>query len=87
MVSLKTPIAKAHLVEGEKEAYVNSEYTRLEELFKAPYIAHAKSTFKNNVNKFADEIEITSDPAIGKDGLFVHYHDSICAYKIGRAHV
>ncbi|EPT32823.1 PspA/IM30 family protein [Phocaeicola abscessus] len=81
MVSLKTPIAKANLVEGEKEAYVNSEYVRVEELFKAPYIAHAKSTFKNNVNKFADEIEITSDPAIGKDGLFVHYHDSICAYE------
>ncbi|MCE2616650.1 MAG: hypothetical protein ACTTKN_02875 [Phocaeicola sp.] len=82
MVSLKAPIAKANLAKGEEAAAVNSEYVRVEEYFKAPYIANAKHSFNKHIpNLFADEVEITSDPEVGKDGLFVHYHDSICAYE------
>ena len=82
MVSLKAPIAKANLAKDESAAAVNSEYVRVEEYFKAPYIANAKHSFKKNAgNLFADEVEATTDPEVGKDGVFVHYHDSICAYE------
>ncbi len=83
MVSLKAPIAEENLMEDETEAYVNSEYVRVEELIKVPYIAHNRANFNEPIreNMFADEIQNTTDDEIGSDGLFVHYHDSVCIYN------
>lgn len=80
MVSLKAPISDENLQADETEAYVNSEYVRVEELFKVPYIAHAKQDWKKVTGEFNDEVQATKNPQIGKDGLYVHYHDSICIY-------
>ena len=84
MVSLKAPIADENLQADEiNGAYVNSEYVRVEELIKVPYIAHNKADFTKVIdgNMFADETQKTTDPEVGTDGkLYVHYHDSICIY-------
>jgi hypothetical protein len=84
MVSLKAPIADANLQADETEAFVNSEYVRVEELVKIPYIAHSMADFKKTpANLFNDEVQEIPAAAkglIGNDGLFVHYHDSICLY-------
>lgn len=80
MVSLKAPIADANLQADETEAFVNSEYVRVEELFKVPYIAHAKQDWAKVTGEFNDEVQATKNAQIGKDGLYVHYHDSICIY-------
>ena len=57
--------------------YVNSEYARIEELIKLPYLANMRTDYsKTTTGNFADE---TQTDANGK--FYVHYHDSICLYK------
>ena len=81
MVSLKAPIAEANLQADEKEAFVNSEYVRVEELFKVPKITHSKQDWTKVPTNYNNEVQTTQNPQIGKDGLYVHYHDSICVYS------
>ena len=81
MVSLKAPIADANLQADETEAFVNSEYVRVEELFKVPKIAHSKQDWTKVPANYNDEVQTSKNPQIGKDGLYVHYHDSICVYS------
>ncbi len=83
MASLKTPIAEKNLTDAEKEAgkdvYVNSEYSRIEEIVAVPYLANARTVFeKDKNNAFANE---TQTDAQGE--FYVHYHDSICLYNSG----
>ena len=80
MVSLKAPIADANLQADETEAFVNSEYVRVEELFKVPKISHPKQDWTKVPTNYNNEVQATKNPQIGKDGLYVHYHDSICIY-------
>jgi len=85
MASLKAPIAAENYTDAEKEAYdkdgtkvyVNSEYVRLHEEIKVPYLANSRTDFKKAITgKFADEIQ--ND---GKEDFYVHYHDSVCLYE------
>ncbi|WP_195546681.1 PspA/IM30 family protein [Bacteroides intestinalis] len=86
MASLKAPIAEANYTEDEAKdlaagkidgVYVNSEYARIEELIKLPYLANMRTDYsKTTTGNFADE---TQTDANGK--FYVHYHDSICLYK------
>lgn len=83
MASLKTPIAEKNLTDAEKEAgkdvYVNSEYSRIEEIVAEPYLANSRTLFeKDKNNEFANE---TQTDAQGE--FYVHYHDSICLYNSG----
>lgn len=83
MASLKTPIAEKNLTDAEKEAgkdvYVNSEYSRIEEIVAEPYLANSRTLFeKAKNNEFANE---TQTDAQGE--FYVHYHDSICLYNSG----
>lgn len=83
MASLKTPIAEKNLTDAEKEAgedvYVNSEYSRIEEIVAEPYLANSRTDFtKDKNNAFANE---TQTDAEGE--FYVHYHDSICLYNSG----
>ena len=83
MASLKTPIAEKNLTDAEKEAgedvYVNSEYSRIEEIVAEPYLANSRTDFtKAKNNAFANE---TQTDAEGE--FYVHYHDSICLYNSG----
>ena len=59
MASLKTPIAEKNLTDAEKEAgedvYVNSEYSRIEEIVAEPYLANSRTDFeKAKNNAFAN---------------------------------
>ncbi|WP_455608624.1 hypothetical protein [Bacteroides rodentium] len=85
MASLKAPIAVENYTDAEKEAYekdgtkvyVNSEYVRLHEEIKVPYLANSRTNFtKAIIGKFADE---TQTDANGE--FYVHYHDSVCLYE------
>ena len=86
MASLKAPIAEANYTEDEAKdvaagtidgVYVNSEYARIEELIKVPYLTNMRTDYsKPTTGNFADEIQ--ND---GKGDFYVHYHDSICLYK------
>ena len=56
---------------------MNSEYVRLHEEVKVPYLVNSKTDFsKTMTGKFADEIQ--ND---GKEDFYVHYHDSVCVYE------
>ena len=82
MASLKAPIAKKNWSPAEKaiennEVAVNSEYVRLEELIKVPYLVNTKTNFSKHIDKFADETQLDVD---GKP-FYVHYHDSACVYN------
>ena len=81
MASLKTPIAEENLTEAEKTAgedvYVNSEYSRIEEIIAIPYLANSRTQFDKAISgTFADETQTDEDGS-----FFVHYHDSICLYN------
>lgn len=81
MASLKAPISEENYTAAEKEAgkevFVNSEYVRLHESIKLPYLANSRTDFAKPIaGKFADE---TQTDAEGQ--FFVHYHDSICSYE------
>lgn len=86
MASLKAPISEANYTETEAKdvkagtidgVYVNSEYARIEELIKVPYLTNIRTNYsKPTTGNFADEIQ--ND---GKGNFYVHYHDSICMYK------
>lgn len=80
MVSLKAPISDENLQADETEAFVNSEYVRVEEFFKIPRISHPKQDWTKVPTNYNNEVQTTKNTQIGKDGLFVHYHDSICIY-------
>jgi len=79
MASLKAPIAEENWTAVEKEAgepvNVNSEYVRLEELVKVPYLVNTRTNFQALTGDFADE---TQTDANGR--FYVHYHDSLCVY-------
>ena len=86
MASLKAPIAEANYTEDEAKdlaagtidgVYVNSEYARIEELIKVPYLTNMKTDYSQPITgNFADETQGTGD-----NKFYVHYHDSICLYK------
>ena len=86
MASLKVPVTEANYTETEKAdkeagkiegVYVNSEYSRIEEIVAIPYLANSKTDFTKQIEgEFADEIQKDAD---NKD-IYVHYHDSICLY-------
>lgn len=86
MASLKTPISADNYTDAEKKdvaagtiegVYVNSEYVRVEELIKIPYLTNSRTDYgKATTGNFADELQ--SD-ASGQ--FYVHYHDSVCLYK------
>lgn len=87
MASLKAPIAAKNYTDDEKAAYdedgtmvyVNSEYVRIEEAVKVPYLANSKTRFNDTMlGDFADETQLDTD---GTSRFYVHYHDSICAYE------
>ena len=87
MASLKAPISAENYTDDEAKdvadgviegVYVNSEYARVEELIKLPYLAHINTDYsKTMTGQFADEIQTGKD---GKD-FYVHYHDSVCLYQ------
>ena len=87
MASLKVPVAEANWTAEEKEAYakgditgvyVNSEYSRIEEIVRIPYLVNRNTNFDAAMTgNFADEIQ---KDANGND-FYVHYHDSLCLYK------
>ena len=87
MASLKTPITEANYTELEKAdkkdgkidgVYVNSEYSRIEEVVAIPYLANSKTDFTKTIGtEFADEVQKDAE---NKD-VYVHYHDSVCLYK------
>ena len=86
MASLKAPISAENYTEDEAKdveagtidgVYVNSEYARIEELIKLPYLANSRTDFgKTITGEFADEIQ--ND---GNGDFYVHYHDSVCLYE------
>ena len=86
MASLKVPVAEANWTDAEKEAfekgeitgvYVNSEYNRIEEIVRIPYLVNSKTDFSKTITAdFADEIQ--ND---GTADFYVHYHDSVCLYE------
>ena len=85
MASLKAPIAENNLTPGEKESiengdvdgvYVNSEYVRLEELIKVPYLVNTRTDFtKAMTGSFANETQTDAEGT-----FYVHYYDSACVY-------
>ena len=85
MASLKAPISKENWTEAEKDSvesgktngvYVNSEYVRVEELIKVPYLVNKRTLFDQAATgDFANE---TQTDAEGE--FYVHYHDSACVY-------
>ncbi|MDE6181035.1 MAG: hypothetical protein K2G02_07995 [Phocaeicola sp.] len=79
MASLKAPITEENWTAAEKEVgdpvYVNSEYVRLEELIKVPYLVNTRTDFTKNDDIFADETQTDA-----KGEFYVHYHDSLCVY-------
>ena len=82
MASLKAPIAEKNWTDTEKEAgkevAVNSEYSRIEELIKYPYLVNTKTDFtKPMTSDFADETQLDANG----ESFFVHYHDSVCLYE------
>ena len=87
MASLKIPVTEANYTETEKAdkkagkidgVYVNSEYSRIEEIVAIPYLANSKTDFsKLLADKFADEVQKDAD----KKDVYVHYHDSVCLYN------
>ena len=87
MASLKAPVTESNYTEKEKAdkadgkiegVYVNSEYSRIEEVVAIPYLANSKTDFTKALeDKFADEVQKDAD---GKD-VYVHYHDSVCLYN------
>lgn len=86
MASLKAPISKDNYTDAETKdlaagtidgVYVNSEYARVEELIKLPYLTNSRTDYsKPMTGEFADE---TQTDANGE--FFVHYHDSVCLYE------
>ena len=86
MASLKAPISAENYTEDEAKdveagtidgVYVNSEYARIEELIKLPYLANSRTDFGETITgEFADEIQ--ND---GNGDFYVHYHDSVCVYE------
>ena len=85
MASLKAPIAAKNLTAEEAKAYeedgtqvyVNSEYVRLHEEIRVPYLVNSRTDFKKEFNgEFAEEVQTDSN-----GDFYVHYHDSICAYQ------
>ena len=90
MASLKAPVTESNYTETEKAdkaagkingVYVNSEYSRIEEIVAIPYLANSKTDFTKALeDKFADEIQKNAEN--GKD-IYVHYHDSVCLYESG----
>ena len=86
MASLKAPISAENYTEDEAKdveagtidgVYVNSEYARIEELIKLPYLANSRTDFGETITgEFADEIQ--ND---GNGDFYVHYHDSVCLYE------
>ena len=91
MASLKAPITEENWTETEAAdaaagkidgVYVNSEYARIEESIKYPYLANSKTDFNRPMNdQFADETQVAADGS----SIYVHYHDSICMYKSSSA--
>ena len=67
MASLKAPVTESNYTETEKAdkaagkingVYVNSEYSRIEEIVAIPYLANSKTDFTKALeDKFADEIQ------------------------------
>ncbi len=84
MASLKVPVAEKNWTEAEKKAgvesvNVNSEYDRISEIVRVPYLVHSKTDFTKAIgNDFADEVQTVAGLA---DPIYVHYHDSICLYE------
>lgn len=85
MASAKAAIAKENLDAEELKAYeagtktyVNSEYSRIEELIKVPYIANIRTDFSKplTADYFADEVQTDANGS-----FYVHYRDSICTYE------
>lgn len=85
MASAKAAIAKENLDAEERKAYeagtktyVNSEYSRIEELVKVPYIANIRTNFSKplTTDYFADEVQTDANGS-----FYVHYRDSICTYE------
>ncbi len=84
MAALKAPIAEANLTADEKKAKengedvcVNSEYTRIHESLLIPYLVNSKTDFTKEIGSdFAVETQ-----TVGDETFYVHYHDSVCAYK------
>ena len=85
MASLKAPIAEENWTEAEKKSvengdasgvYVNSEYVRIEELIKVPYLVNTRTDFiKAMTGSFANETQTDAEGT-----FYVHYHDSACVY-------
>ena len=71
MASLKVPVTEANYTETEKAdkeagkiegVYVNSEYSRIEEIVAIPYLANSKTDFTKQIDgEFADEIQKDAD--------------------------
>ncbi|MEL5896393.1 hypothetical protein AAE250_23240 [Bacteroides sp. GD17] len=84
MASLKAPIAVANYTDAEKKAYdekgtkvyVNSEYVRLHEEIKVPYLTNSRTDFTKHNDLFADETQTDANGT-----FYVHYHDSVCVYE------
>lgn len=85
MASLKTPIAVVNYTDAEKKAFdenstkvnVNSEYVRIHEEIKVPYLANSRTDFgKTIAGNFADETQLDANGS-----FYVHYHDSVCLYQ------
>ena len=74
-VALKTPIAKANLMEGENEAYVYSEYVRVAEKTVSPFI---EKSVKSASGVTVDNAEESWQIAEGTDQ---HYKDSTFIYQ------
>jgi len=93
MASLKAPIAYNNLTDEEKEAYdgngtkvyVNSEYVRLHEEIRLPYLVNTKTDFTKKIgDNFAVETQIDNETIIDTnkgEEFYVHYHDSVCVYE------
>ena len=93
MASLKAPIAYNNLTDEEKEAYdgngtkvyVNSEYVRLHEEIRLPYLVNTKTDFTKKIgDNFAVETQIDNETAVDAEKgeeFYVHYHDSVCVYE------
>lgn len=76
-VSLKTPIAKKNLIEGENEAFVYSEYTRLAETTFLPQIAVSPYTCELPVNHYNDSIVLYNSAQSAKVDKEVNYKEGI----------
>ena len=86
MASLKVPVTEANWTSAEKKAYdngeitgvyVNSEYNRIEEIVRIPYLVNSRTDFDEVLtDEFADEMQNDD-----KGDFYVHYHDSVCLYQ------